>query len=428
MDTLYSQAMTEPNRTPERWKRRIGAYGGAQPGPVVIAVCGIHGNEPAGARAAAAVLEDLERRRPPFRGEFVALSGNLEALARGRRFIDTDLNRMWTASRIAALEAGQSSSEESSSAAWGPIHPRGADSLNENGQGPPPSAGRGTCIEDLEQLDIWRSLRVCLDRSHGPAVLLDLHTSSADGPPFATMGDTLRNRAFVMQLPVPVILGLEEQIDGALLEYVNNLGHVTAGFEAGRHDLESSLDRHVALLWLSLVAAGNVREEDVPEVDRYRDLLERATDGIPRIVEMRHRHAIRGGDDFTMRPGFRNFAPVRSGDVLATDRQGPIRARESGVVLLPLYQGQGDDGFFLGREVRPFWLKLSALLRRLGVPSLPRLLPGVRRHPVDAGTLIVDTWVARLFPLEVFHLLGYRKRRWRGRCLIITRRRENAGA
>jgi len=78
----------------------------------------------------------------------------------------------------------------------------------------------------------------------------------------------------------------------------------------------------------------------------------------------------------------------------------------------------------MGREVRPFWLKLSALLRRMGVADWPHLLPGVRKDPREDGSLIVNTWIARFFPLEVFHLLGYRKRRRRGSYLVVSRRRE----
>ena len=40
----------------------------------------------------------------------------------------------------------------------------------------------------------------------------------------------------------------------------------------------------------------------------------------------------------------------------------------------------------------------------------------------DRVELIVDTGVARLFPLEFFHLLGYRKRRQDGATLVVTRR------
>ena len=52
---------------------------------MVVCVCGIHGNEPAGLRAAERVLADLERRGAALRGDFVAIAGNLGALAAGRR-------------------------------------------------------------------------------------------------------------------------------------------------------------------------------------------------------------------------------------------------------------------------------------------------------------------------------------------------------
>lgn len=377
------------------WRRRIGSYGGQGPGPSIVAVCGIHGNERAGVRAAEMVLEGLHARRPPFRGEFVAIGGNLAALARNTRFVDKDLNRVWTPEGVLAVRSRK---------------------------GAP-----GAASEDGEQFEILEVLEGVFARQKGPIYFLDLHTSSADGPPFATMGDTLRNRAFVTRLPVPVILGLEEQIDGALLEWVNNLGHITMGVEAGRHDHVGSVECHEAILWLCLIAAGCLEEDDVPEAAEYRERVRRASNGIPGIVEIRHRHAIRPEDGFRMNPGYVNYAPIRRGEVLGVDAKGPVRAREGGIILLPLYQGQGDDGFFIGRQVRPFWLKLSALLRHLGLTMWPRLLPGVRRHPKLAGTLIVDTRVARFYPLDLFHLLGYRKRRWSGRTLIVTRRNEELG-
>ena len=373
-------------------RRVIGSYAGAEEGTIVLAVGGIHGNEPAGVRAAEIVLAALHERRPRFRGQFTAIAGNIQALSENTRFIAKDLNRLWTRTRITALTAVPD--------------------------------GAGLDAEDREQLGMWKEIEGSLERSKGPAILLDLHTSSADGPPFATMGDTLCNRRFVQKLPLPVILGLEEQIDGALLEYVNNLGHITVGVEGGRHDRPGSVAHHVAVLWLSLVAAGCLDDCDVPDREAHVALLDKSTHDIPRIVEMRHRHVIRESDEFRMRPGFRNFDAVKKGDELAYDRKGPVYANETGVLLLPLYQAKGDDGFFMGREVRPFWLRLSALLRRLGVADWPHVLPGVRRDPREEGTLIVDTWVARFFPLEVLHLLGYRKRRQRGRCLVVSRRRE----
>ena len=62
-------------------------------------------------------------------------------------------------------------------------------------------------------------------------------------------------------------------------------------------------------------------------------------------------------------------------------------------------------------------------MRRLGLGAPLRFLPGVRRLPAGRGVLIVDTGVARWYPLEIFPLLGYRKQRQEGDELVVSRRR-----
>jgi hypothetical protein len=90
---------------------------------------------------------------------------------------------------------------------------------------------------------------------------------------------------------------------------------------------------------------------------------------------------------------------------------------------MPLYQTLGDDGFFLTRDVRPFWLWLSALLRRLRFDRLAPLLPGVRRHPQLEDHYLVDPKIARFFTVEIFHLLGYRRERPTAGLMMFSRRR-----
>jgi hypothetical protein len=63
---------------------------------------------------------------------------------------------------------------------------------------------------------------------------------------------------------------------------------------------------------------------------------------------------------------------------------------------------------------------------RLG--SLVRLLPGVRREPGDRETFVVETRIARLYPVEILHLLGFRKLRRRGSELSFARRRHDRRA
>jgi succinylglutamate desuccinylase len=367
----------------------IASIRGSLPGPTLLILGGIHGNEPAGVIAADRVLRRIQELSANLRGEVVLFRGNTRALERKVRYIDADLNRQWTAAKALISESGKN--------------------------------GRPEISEFLERGELLLALREAASRARGDVYFVDLHTTSAQGKPFATVGDTLRNRRFALKFPLTIVLGLEEQIDGTLLEYINNLGAITMGFEAGQHEAITSVEHHEALIWNATVATGNFRPDDLPELNHYRTVLKRASGG-RRVVEVRHRHAIVPEDGFRMEPGFSNFQPVRRGQVLARDRTGDITAREKGLILLPLYQALGDDGFFLGREVKQFWLNLSALLRNLKVGRYIHLLPGVRRDPLNENFLIINTRIARILPLQILHLLGFRRRRWIDNYLVVSRR------
>src|SRR5690606_2635494 len=79
---------------PELPEREIGRVVGELPGPTLIAIAGIHGNEPGGITAARRVLATLSRRKDIVRGEMVAFAGNLGALRQGRRYRLRDMNRV----------------------------------------------------------------------------------------------------------------------------------------------------------------------------------------------------------------------------------------------------------------------------------------------------------------------------------------------
>ncbi len=368
----------------------IGEFVGDPHGATLIVFGSVHGNEAGGALALQKAAKMLPAFLPKLRGRIYFLAGNTRAIAKSVRFIDADLNRHWTAENV---------------------HHNRAD-----------SPIRTKRAEDFEQTELLTILDNILKTAQAEVYALDLHSTSADGVPFATVGDTLRNRDFAQQFPITILLGIEEQLDGTILEYLNNLGAVTLGYEGGQHYAEQTVKNHEALCWLALVNSGILRREDLPDFEKHEENLKNVT-GKPRIVEIRYRHAISEADDFKMELGFDNFRRVRRGEILANDRHGEIRANESGLILMPLYQKLGEDGFFLGREVAPVWLRLSGFLRRLKIAKLMRFLPGVRKSPFDDETLEINTRVARLFPLQIFHLFGFRKRRWHNDKLIVSRRK-----
>ncbi len=380
--------------------RILGSYSTGAPGPLVIATGGIHGNEPSGALALVRLFAALDESAPRFRGRVLGLTGNLQALNSGERFLDRDLNRAWRPERLAALPSARP--EDLSS-------------------------------EDRELVELGKEIEAALGARTGAAVFLDLHTTSAESAPFAMVSDSRVNRRLAQALGVPILLGLEESLEGTLLNYVNRLGHVAIGFEAGQHEAPESVARHEAALWLTHVSVGCLSEEEgarVADLAAKRALLAQATRGLPGTLELRHRHAIRPEDDFAMTPGFKNFFPIQKGAVVAHDRGGDVRAEEGGYLFMPLYQKLGDDGYFLVRRVKPFWLGVSTALRALRIDRLLRFLPGVRRAEVQAGAqtdaLLLDTRIARASTLDICHLLGFRKESHDGHLLHVERRRRPA--
>lgn len=369
-------------------EREVGRVRGEKPGPTLVVVGGIHGNEPAGVLAARRVFSRLAEEQTSLSGELLALSGNLAALKAGRRYEARDLNRAWTVARVTHLRSQDPSADDA---------------------------------EDREQREILTAIEAAIARARGDVYVIDLHTTSASGHPFVLFGDTLRQRELARAFPLPIILGLEECVDGVLSEYMTQRGCVTLAVEGGQHHDPESIDSLEACIWIALDATGVAHRQHLSQFVRATAHLERKRGSLPRVMEVLERHAIKPEDHFRMEPGFANLAPAKHGQLLARDASGEIRAEDDGLVMLPLYQGQGEDGFFWGREVSSARLAVSSVVRRMHLDVVLPYLPGVHRDPQHGDRLVVDTRVAKYYPLDVFHVFGFRKRRQNGPVLTVTR-------
>ena len=252
--------------------------------------------------------------------------------------------------------------------------------------------------------------------------LLDLHTTSGPGGIFSVFGDALPHRAFAAAFPVPMVLGLEELVEGTLIQFFGERGLVAVTVETGQHDAPEAVERAEAAIWVAFRALDMLEPAALEHAVEGERLLRRASEGLPRALEMRHRHAVRPQDGFVMAPGFGNFDRVSRGAVIAHDRAGDILVPETARLLMPLYQDQGEDGFFLVRRFSPFWMWVSAHLRNPRAARLASRLPGVRPVPGDPDAVIVDRRVARFFARQLFHLLGFRRVEEAGAQVVMRRR------
>lgn len=368
--------------------RMIGHLKGKEPGPTVIFTGGVHGNEPAGIFALDKVLKEIKEQHIPLKGNFYAISGNLWALERGVRYHQEDLNRLWTSKKMEDLLTDKLEMKH----------------------------------EDIaQQVEIYDVLREILDTQKGPFYFIDLHTTSSKTTPFLTVNDSLLNRKFTTQYPVPMILGIEEYLDGPLLSYINALGYVAFGYEGGQHDALSSIASMISFIYLSLVFSGSIEQQAI-DFQHYYQFLAKASKASQDIYEIFSRREIKTGETFRMKEGFSNFQEIQKGEVLAESDGESILAPADGKIFMPLYQSQGNDGFFLIRKIPPVFLHISAVLRRFHFDHILPLLPGVRWLSDKHDALRVNQNIARFFARQFFHLLGYRSRQLDKKHLIMKNR------
>lgn len=303
-------------------ERVLGDFGADRDGPLLVLVGGVHGNEPAGVEALRRFCAELAPRAGELRGRVLALSGNLAGLAAGRRFVDEDLNRAWSPENVARLTAG----------------------------------GTARTSEEHELLELHGHIAAAVAAARGSVTLLDLHSTSGDGPPFAILSDQAPARELARAIEAPAVLGLHKNVLGTLIDWFEGLGHTSVVLEAGQNEGALTRTRHRAAAWLALEAVG-LLEPDALDLSVERDAMRTATLHLPATVEVCLRWGIEPGERFRMEPGFVNLQPVQRGQLLAHGGRGgatPIRSPFDGLLLMPLYQEQGTDGFFLGLVPQPF--------------------------------------------------------------------------
>ena len=369
-------------------ERQIGIKDDGRPGPLVILTAGLHGNEPAGVRAVREVLGALKDTLVD--GRIVALAGNLSAIRRGVRHHGQDLNRLWTSEHLQLLGARSPEDDTPDERELRALH---------------------TAIEIERDSARAKAQRV---------VLIDLHSTSADGGAFTVVPDSIPSRRLARDIGLPVILGLEERIAGPLLTWLVNQGDTSTVIEGGQHELPRTQEVLREGLWVALDHLG-VLPDLGERVERARVQLSADAGHLPEVLDLVYAHSIDAESRFVMDPGWSNFMPVKLAQPLGHEGETVVPAPIAGYMLMPLYQGLGTEGFFLCRKVGRNWLFLSRMLRRSFLEHSLRLLPGVKALDGREGRVIAKRGASRL-TTALLHLFGYSKHAPTGETAVWTRR------
>lgn len=353
--------------------RLLGKIEGSKQGPTMVIFGGIHGNETSGVFALKDVLAGINTAY--VKGSIYGISGNLRALKKHQRYIEEDLNRLWTKEHIKII--------------------KNKTILN---------------ADESELLALLEILNDILETGTPPFYFIDLHTTSSKTLPFITINDALINRKFSQQFPVPIVLGIEEYLTGPLLSYINQMGYVSLGFESGQHDAFSAISNSIAFVHLAMVYSGIVEKDAVVNFSKYYSHLQEQACNTFDVFEVLYLHQIQKDETFKMHNGFRSFEIVEKGIKLATSNNKEITSPYRGRIFMPLYQQRGAEGFFIIKQIKPFFLKLSAFLRGIKLDGALVLLPGVSWVNKEEGIIQVNLKVAKFLAKPFFHLLGYRNR------------------
>ena len=343
-----------------------GNYSGA----TIVFFAGIHVNETAGVSALNSVLKTLNEKG--ICGEIYGVYGNIKALQENKRFLDSDLNRMWTLKQLNAIKQKEDRNNE-----------------------------------EQEQEELFLFINQLLESTQNPIYFIDLHTTSSKSLPFITINDALINRKFSSCFPVPVVLGIEEYLDGPLLSYLNTLGYLSLGFESGQHTDPLAIKNCEAFIYLALRHAGHLK---INNFKKHEDELKKASRDISSIFEVIYKYHIEQKEMFLMESGFESFQDIKKETLLATSNGKNIYSDYSAKLFMPLYQKSGNDGFFIIKPIPRFFLKLSELLRKVKADSLLTLLPGISWHNKSLGVLKANLSVTRFMAKSIFHLFGYRNK------------------
>lgn len=306
--------------------RIITRYDGQHPGPLLIVFGGMHGNEPAGVKAIELMgkmldVEPITNPKFEYSGTFLGVIGNLQAYQKNQRFVSADLNRSWTTDNLMVVNS------------------KGEDELTDE-------------LREMKQIISLVQDTIAEIRPE-KVIVLDLHTTSSFGGIFSIVTDNPESLKIAIELHAPVIKGMLKGIKGTTLHYFTDehwgIEMTPVTFESGQHDEQLSINRAIAAITNCMRTIGSVSPHYVE--NQHDSLLIEHSRNLPKVSELITKHSIAIGDNFRMQPDFHNFQQVKKGEQIATDKNGVITAPDDALILMPLYQTQGEDGFFLIRRL-----------------------------------------------------------------------------
>jgi len=292
------------------YERVIGNYH-SNNNKTMIFIAAIHGNENSGLIALKRFFEEIKKSNIKIEGTIIGLIGNLNALKKNTRYIDNDMNRMWT-EKI--------------------MHSKSNNHISEK-----------------KELLILNSLieKIISRKSTKKISIIDLHNTSSPSGVF-TIVNNAKERKLAKHLNIPIIEDLFAKIKGSLANYYNQKNITSIVFEGGAIGDPAAVNNHESGIWTLLEKNGFISEKTIPKrILKNLSNMKSFSQQVNGSYSVKYIHKIKKDHHFLMHPNIRNFEKVEKKQIIAEDKNGPIMSPMTGHVLMPLYQEQGQEGFYI---------------------------------------------------------------------------------
>tara|TARA_B100000579_G_scaffold214240_1_gene175177 strand:- start:7386 stop:10157 length:2772 start_codon:yes stop_codon:yes gene_type:complete len=301
---------TKKNNLISDYERVIGNYHSNNEN-IIIFIASIHGNETSGSIALKKVFQEVRDSNIKMEGTVIGLIGNMAAAKNNMRYIDCDMNRMWTNNII---------------------NSKSNNHTNEK--------------KELLMLKELIDKIIALKKKKN-ITIIDLHNTSSPNGVF-TIVNNLREKNLANSLKIPTINNLFSKVKGSLAAHYSDKGIASIVFEGGAIGDPASINNHEAGIWKILEKRNFITKNLIPKQalrnkKEMRDFSAKTTG----FYEVKYIYKIKGKEDFIMNPNMQNFEKLKKGQSIARNQDGPITAPMNGYLLMPLYQKQGKEGFYI---------------------------------------------------------------------------------
>ncbi len=268
--------------------RKLG--GEDSPGPVSIILAGVHGDERCGVDALFSVIAEIGNTN--IRGCVYYGVGNPPAIESGKRYIETDLNRVFRDWSLLSFSEQES-----------------------------------------YEYDRSKFLKMYLDRAE---VLLDLHASFTESSRPFIICETDAEK-IVTSLPIDtVVSGFDMVEPGGTDCYMNSIGKVGICVECGYLGNAHSEQVASQAIMAFLRVRGHISGEVVPKNQAYFRMYSLYTTRT---------------DRFVLDKPFADFEEIRSGEIIGIDGDKIIRAGKDSVILFARSRNKtGEEAYLLGEK------------------------------------------------------------------------------